>query len=144
MRCHENISGRIFVLKLTFLFYRFNLGSSCRKTMGFKLADPSTPWRSILPDWLCIYFCNNDFYNIIVVLGVSGDAESIYETLETTTSCYNRLRVTMIGDQSQGHNHGRDEPSHILSLCMLFWAREGDWRSPFRDQTEIGALSFKW
>ena len=43
MRCHENSSRRIFVLKLIFLLYRVDLGSNCRKIMGFKFSDPSTP-----------------------------------------------------------------------------------------------------
>ena len=112
--------------------------------MGFKLPDPSTPWGSIpRTDSASISVIMNRFLQYYCRLGVSGDAESIYETLETTTSCYNRLPVKMIGDQSQGHYHGSDEPNHIVSLGMLFWAGEGDWRSPCSDQTEIGALSFK-
>ena len=39
-------------------------------------------------------------------------------------SGYNRLPVTIdIGHQSQGHHHGSDEPSHIVSVSMVFWAR---------------------
>ena len=55
-----------------------------------------------------------------------------YETLEVPRSGYNRLPVTIdIGHQSQGHYHGSDEPRHIVSLSMVCWAREGDWRSHF-------------
>ena len=66
-----------------------------------------------------------DFYNLSVVLWVSDDGKSIYETLEVPRSGYNRLPVTIdIGHQSQGHYHGSDEPSHIVSLSMVFfWAR---------------------
>ena len=64
---------------------------------------------------------------------VPDNAESIYETLEVIRSGYNRLSVTFdIGHQNQGHyHHGGDEPSHILSLSIVCWAREGDWRSHF-------------
>ena len=66
----------------------------------------------------------NRFLQSSVVLWVSDDAESIYETLEVPRSGYNRLPVTIdIGHQSQGHYHGSDEPSHIVSLSMVFWAR---------------------
>ena len=48
----------------------------------------------------------------------------IYETLEVRRSGYNRLPVTIdIIHQSQGHYHGSYEPSHIVSLSMVFWAR---------------------
>ena len=51
----------------------------------------------------------------------SGDGESIYETLDVPRSGYNRLPVTIdIGHQSQGHYHGSDEPSDIVSLSMVF------------------------
>ena len=80
----------------------------------------------------------NRFYNISVVLWVSDDAETIYETLEVTRSGYNRHPVTIdIGHQSQGHYHGSDEPSHIVSLSMVFWARCGDWCDNFFDQTVL-------
>ena len=52
------------------------------------------------------------------------DAESIFETLEVPRSGYNRLPVTInIGHQTQCHYYGSDEPSHIVSLSMMFWAR---------------------
>ena len=38
-----------------------------------------------------------------------------------TRSEYNRLPVTIdIGHQTQGHNRGSDEPSHVVSLSMVF------------------------
>ena len=43
MRCHENSSRRIFVLKLIFLLYWVDLWSNCRRMMGFKVSDHSTP-----------------------------------------------------------------------------------------------------
>ena len=40
-------------------------------------------------------------------------------------SGFNRLPVTIdIGHQSQGHYHGSDEPSHIVSLSIVFWHDE--------------------
>ena len=66
----------------------------------------------------------NRFYNISVVLWVSDDAESIYETLEVHRGGYNGLPVTIaIGHQSQGHYHGSDEPRHIVSISVVFLAR---------------------
>ena len=61
-------------------------------------------------------------YTFSVVLWVSDDAESNYETLEVARSGYNRLPITIdIGYQSQGHYHGSDEPSHIVTLSTVFF-----------------------
>ena len=63
---------------------------------------------------------------------MSDDAESVYETLEVPRIGYNRHPVTIdIGHQSQGHYHGIDEPTHVVSLSMFFLARRGDWCSHF-------------
>ena len=73
---------------------------------------------------LFLLIMNHFFYNLSVVVWVSDDAESIYETLKVPRSGYNRLPVTIdIGHKSQGHYHGSGEPSHIVSLSMFFWAR---------------------
>ena len=130
MRCHENSSRRIFVLKLIFLLYRVDFGSNYRKIMGFKFPYPSTPLGGGGPfppiDSTPVSANNAPIFTIInsVVLWISDYAESIYETLEVPRSGYNRLPVTIdIGHQSSDHYHGSDEPSHIVSLSMVFWAR---------------------
>ena len=49
---------------------------------------------------------------------------SFYETLEVLRGGYKTLPVAIdIGHQSQGHYHGSDEPSHIVSLSMVFLPR---------------------
>ena len=114
------------MLKLIFLLYRVDLGLKLSENDGVQMFRPLDPPLRGGPfpriDSAPISANNEPIFTIF--LWISDDAESNCETLEVPRSDYNRFPVTIdIGHQSQGHYYGSDEPSHIVSLSMVFWAR---------------------